>query len=307
MTPLSNCASNAAIVESTRDLETSIPRLLSGLVTVVFLARGGENAGKSCADFFASYKAWDSGVRHSLMVLMKGWHDPVSASEVARKASQNDAQTVELPDDGFDFGAYFRAIEQVRTEWVCFLNTNSRIAADKWLSKLLEAAQLPGVGAAGSTASWESSFSNAINAFRDSGNRPLWKRARTLVHSAIYYRPFPNPHLRSNAFVARTSLFREFAQKRSIPANKRQAYLLESGRKSFSAYLLRRGYELMVVNSEGTPFRWRDWRASGTFRSTSPCAVLVQDNQTIAFEAADDCNQALLRYISWGKPDCRPQ
>jgi GT2 family glycosyltransferase len=101
-------------------------------------------------------------------------------------------------------GAYFRAIGHVTTEWVCFFNPDSRIAADRSLRKLLQAAQREGVGAAGATTSLKSGLRNAVHAFRIPGNQSLLRRVLTLIHTTTDYQLFSISDSRSNAFVART-------------------------------------------------------------------------------------------------------
>ena len=268
-------------------------------VTVVFLARGADNGEQSCTAFFATYDRHPAGIAHALLVVLKGWRNSSHAAPVSHMAKRRKASVLEFPDDGFDLGAYFRAISSVKTEWVCFLNENSRIVADDWLSKLYVAADHKDVGAAGSTASWESGYRNAVNAFRQQG-RPLVRRILTMIYSALHYPRFPNPHIRSNAFIVRTSLFREFAGQRKIPSKKRHAHLLESGKAGLSAFICRCGYELVVVDAKGKAYRSREWRDSRTFRTDQPVSVLVEDNQTRFFASADPATRESLQDAAWG-------
>jgi hypothetical protein len=126
---------------------------------VVYLARGIGGGLALAKAFFEGYAAHPAGVAHDLIILAKGWQGvamdgPAGREALDRLAHAAGATIVDLPDDGFDWGAYMRTVTKIDHEWVCFLNTHSQIEADDWLLKLATAAQQPGIGAAGATASF---------------------------------------------------------------------------------------------------------------------------------------------------------
>ena len=264
-------------------------------LAVVFLARGGDGLAATEA-FLESYRKYISGVRHSLVVLTKGWNRDAEQSTVIRWTHALQGSLIELPDDGFDFGAYFRAMPMLREEWICILNTHSRIRADNWLKLLYDAARRPGVGAAGATGSWESAWRNVRNFDRHTG---VLHFAR-FAYNGICYPPFPNPHLRSNALLTRRRLFMEFASGKSIPQHKRDAQRLESGRRGLSSFVRSRGLELVVCGADGGVFSERQWSNSGTFRIANHPNLLVEDNQTRAFDRAPPAVRQALRDAAWG-------
>ena len=108
-------------------------------VAVVFLARGIGGGLSSLRGVLESYSLHSAGLVHDLVILLKGWEEPMELLEAEGLARAAGARSLTLPDDGFDWAAYRRAAEHLPHEFACFLNTHSRIRADGWLSILRQA------------------------------------------------------------------------------------------------------------------------------------------------------------------------
>jgi hypothetical protein len=272
---------------------------LPAAIAVVFLARGMDG-GRSIVDaFFRSYSAHPAGQAHSLIVLTKGWEDKRELLEVEDTVRALQGSTFSLPDDGFDFGAYFRAMPQIKADWICILNGHSRILVDSWLQLLYRAASAPGVGAAGASGSWESLFRDLLVRIGSEPGAQLRNLARIAYYKWRFAR-FPSPHLRTNALVIRRSLFMEFAGQSCIPRTKRDAHALESGRRGLSSFLRKRGLDIVVAGADGRVYSPNQWRDSGTFRVPGHPNLIVADNQTRAFDASDEATQRFLHWLVWG-------
>ena len=270
-------------------------------ISVVYLARGIPAGLEAARAFFASYRAHEAGIEHSLQVIVKGWDGLPGLDRVTELAGSLGAKVIPLQDDGFDIGAYFRAAAQLRDPWVCLLNTNSRIRVHDWLAGLYRAGAGADVGAAGATGSWESPFRNACAVVRSEG---LLRAPRSLARVGanwLRFPGFPNPHLRSNALLTRTALFREFGERRPIPGSKRDAHRLESGRMGFSAFLRSRRLVPVVCGADGKVYYPPEWPASGTFRSLGQRNLLVADNQTLQYEAQSGAGRRSLQLLTWGR------
>ncbi len=276
-------------------------------IALVYLARGFDDGLSSAEHFFEAYKNFPPGCKHELIVVAKGWSHEQSFKKLKYLAAAHDAKVVELPDDGYDWGAYMRIALDLPHVWVCFLNTNSRPRVKNWLELMYFSAQQINVGAVGATASWGTML-------------PIWGihrlclRRRFLMLPFVFvrdaftyfknYRRFssmPNPHLRSNAFLIRVKLFREFIGNKKIPRNKREAHMLESGVDGFSRYLLRRGLLLHVVGANGVSYEADLWIESNTFRTPMQSNLLVSDNQTRFYDSANQKLRQVLEFSAWGK------
>jgi hypothetical protein len=268
-------------------------------LALLFLARGVDGGRAEAEAFFASYRAHEAGAAHDLVVLAKGWENAPGLDDLHAWTRASGGTVMELPDDGFDFGAYFRAAEKLPHRTLCFLNTHSRIRAAHWLGHLRAALARPGIGAAGATGNWESTFTEHRLLWRGAGVLYRLRHLKRLIVSWRVFPPFPNPCLRSNALIVERALFTEFAAARRIPSSKREAGELESGRRGFSAFVRARGLELMVVGADGKSFPPAQWAASGTFRVPGQANLLVADNRTRDYESADAARQRALWEMSW--------
>lgn len=111
--------------------------------------------------------------------------------------------------------------------------------------------------------------------------------------------PFPNAHLRTNAFLAKTSLLAGLDV--VAPQTKEEAYAFESGANGLSARLAGAGLSLLIVGNDGIGYEPADWPHSGTFRSLGQSNLLVSDNQTRAFAAMTPMSQAAIQLLTWGQ------
>lgn len=291
-----------------------------GSQAVVYLARGASAArmsvngpisaaefGRRSAEaFFDHYRSHAAGVAHELVVVLKGWTHEGDREQVRRWAQGCSATVLEFPDDGFDWGAYFRVASVLTSTWVCFLNTHSRPIGDGWLDALVSAAAKPGIGAVGATGSWGSITPRLPPPEWDA--RELLLYPARLAHSVVEFATsihefplFPNPHLRSNGFLFRRELFVAFAQQRHIPREKRDTHRLESGRAGLPRFLRERGVVPLVVGRDGRQFEPEQWIASGTFRVPGQPNLAIEDNQTDFYRLADRFRRRRLERVAWGR------
>jgi hypothetical protein len=77
---------------------------------------------------------------------------------------------------------------------------------------------------------------------------------------------------------------------------------LESGRGSISNQIWERGKKVLVVGRNGVAYPPESWRASATFRSGDQRNLLIADNRTEQYAAADPCFKRRLELMAWG-PD----
>ena len=245
-----------------------------------------------------------------MYVIAKGWNDEREIGELKNLTTLNGARLIHVEDDGYDWGAYMRVTPSIESEWVCFLNTHSQPCAKGWLNKLISVALNEGeeFGAAGATGSWESLAKFTLPPAQSKKYRNFfYGTIRFLVNfpkflfNIIHFPCFPNPHLRSNCFIVKKVLFLEFISKQKIPRNKRDASILESGRKGFSRYLEKKGLKILVVNSKGEIFNKWDWRTAGTFRVPHQNGLLVSDNQTEMYDKSSHFFRQILEISAWGR------
>jgi hypothetical protein len=246
-------------------------------IGVFYLARGAdENALEKFQAFRNSYCRWRAGIEHQLFVIFKGFANRaelVPAQDVFGGLAH---RAIYVDDAGYDLGAYLVAASRVGQDNVCFLNTASEILGSDWLLKLAVNFAQPNVGMVGCTASYEA---------------PQHSRRQNV--------PFPNPHLRSNAFMIRRDLF--LAMRPDTPlTDKIDVHLFEHGKDGITRRMASQGYRTLLVGKNGRGYAPAWWVGSQTFRQGAQENLLVADNQTKYYEMAPLREKRLLFQMCWG-------
>jgi hypothetical protein len=280
-------------------------------VAVGFLARGGEGAQDAVRAFVRSYKEMPAEYPHDLIVMVKGWS--AADGDIAAIFAGIDHLIIELPDDGFDWGAYMRTARQLDHEWIVFFNTHTRLASTGWLRKMMDAAG-ESVGIVGATASWGSVYTPLMAAWPavmfTYRNRGLFKACvgaglrigEFLIWALplrISFAPAPNPHVRSNGFLMRRQLFCDYADTVKIPLSKHAAYKLESGRRGLTRYVMSRGLRPVIAGADGRAYQIPDWPLSRTFQNPDQSNLLISDNQTRLYAQSSDEQRKLMEGAAW--------
>ena len=284
-------------------------------VAVIYLARGAGAGLLAVEAFLDSYNKWPAGLEHDLIVLRKGWKGVPGAEDLGPLVARHGGTLIDLPDDGFDWGAYMRVGRLIDHEWILFLNSHSRVLCENWLKYLHEAAAGTGVGVAGATGSWGTirpvlrfiiptvkkiTFSRGL--LRGAYSAVFWIPKALCLWLVRFHRfpTFPNPHLRSNAFLMQRQLFNDFFQQRNIPKRKRDAWDLESGFNGLTHWVESKNLKAVVVDSGGNQFHSTEWMRARTFRHPQQGGLLIEDNQTRAYDRCSEDERWHMELSAWG-------
>jgi hypothetical protein len=111
---------------------------------------------------------------------------------------------------------------------------------------------------------------------------------------------YPNPHVRSNAFMIERD---RFLSLHTLPFNnKRDVYKIESGRRSITRQILARGLKPIVVDRLGKVYDISDWKSSSTFWVDEQSNLIVADNRTRDYAKAGQARRAFLEDNAWAHP-----
>lgn len=259
------------------------------MIALLHLVRHGNDPALFAA-FRDAYRQHDAGTAHRLVILLKGF--PRAHGFDAGVP----AELLALPDDGQDLLAYRRAAASLDAEVICCTNSYARPDAAGWLAHLARALDAPGVGIAGASGSWESAREATRQAL---AGRPWHQRLPRQALVDLCFPPFPNPAIRTNAFI-----IRRLDYLRLVPGwigGKFAHAMVESGRLGLTRQLLREGRRALVVDRHGTAFDVADWPRSATWRAGGQAGLMVRDNRSDAWEAADPEEQYRLARLAWGR------
>jgi hypothetical protein len=290
-----------------------------GGICVVHLVRAA-NGMAPLRSFLDSYARHPAGMAHELLLLCKGFGQALP-DEYEQLLQGVACVRRFIPDRGFDVDAYFSLARAHDAQAYCFLNSFSVILADGWLAKLHGALAANPAGIVGATGSWQSiSYNYADSLLLSDARRagfPLWKRVLLTLFPFLHwllpsvrkyllrnvYHPFPNYHLRTNAFMIR----RERAMALSIPRMRRKsdAYRFESGVRGLTQQILATGGRVLVVGRDGIAYDMQDWPRSDTYWHRDQENLMVADNQTRMYDALRPEQRAMYSTFAWG-PEANP-
>ena len=296
-------------------------------VAVVHLVREG-NDPAHLERFIHSYRQYDSGLPHQLVLMFKGFQEGVPPA-LSQCLEGIDFTPLTMPDEGYDISAYLLAAKLLGNDCshLLFLNSYSEFLGDGWLNKLYAPLRDGRAGATGATGSWGSHydgksdgllkfFSTAYEHYALYPQEPwlrrmalarlgahqhlgFWRSIRYAYFFSRNFDPFPNPHLRSNGFMIRRDLFLQL--KVRPMKHKFDAYAFECGRDGLSKFLLNQGLHLLVVGLRGETYKPTAWSESKTFWSSSQENLLIADNRTRQYETATPQLRLQLQHSAWGK------
>ncbi|HEX8558834.1 MAG TPA: hypothetical protein VF668_12050, partial [Pyrinomonadaceae bacterium] len=244
------------------------------------------------ARFLDAYARAGGGVAHDFAVVFNGFGGEEELREYRALLGRAAAGELTTPRPVQDIPAYFAAAERLDYEHLCFVNSHSAPLDGEWLAKLYEHGRREGVGVAGATGSWESLYTDYVAEWRRRfPPRPYrgWLRneretLRTALRLRKEFAPFPNPHLRTNAFLVRRRVM--LALEGWDAKIKDEAHRFESGRAGMTRQVEAMGLKALVVGRDGRGYEPAEWAESFTFRRGEQHNLLVSDNQTRYYEAA---------------------
>lgn len=284
-------------------------------VGVVHLVRY-RNSNEALVKFLKSYRHFDAGVEHDLIVVFKGFQRQRSALKTCFELLQGIPHRIlEVRDKGLDIRPYCDAARAFDYPYFCFLNSFSVILAEGWLEKLYRAVLQDGVDLAGATGSYQSFCPSSLTSYLAQGqlikNRgpikniilqvlPFARHLNYIISRLRFERNFnhfPNYHIRTNAFIVSRDAMLQSAVR---VITKMDAYKYESGKRGLTMQVLESGCRALVVGAGGETFDKEDWHLSNTFWQANQERLMVADNQTRQYSEGTSEIKRILAQRAWG-------
>lgn len=245
-------------------------------IDVVYLAYFNKETDygiESVEKFIATYRKYHAGIKHSLVIIAKNCTDRYVYRKLCQLALKNNARVIELPDDGWDFGAYFRVSSILESDYVLFLGTSINILANNWLLNLFNA------------------FKND-SSIQLAGPMGSWGDVAGKV--------FPNYHIRTCSFMLKRELFLEYIATQKFPVTKDDTYELEHGENSITKFVLNKGYKAVVVDCDGEIYIPQNWVFSKTFRYPDEHKSMIGDQHFLFYYSQNEVLKKFLERAAWG-------
>lgn len=261
-------------------------------------------------EFLRSYHDHPPGAEHELVIVLNGAQPQgaggtrntgagnaggaLSRETLLAELGETKHRLIVLDRPVPDLAAYGLAARELSQARLCFTNSRSVALTDRWLSMLTRALDEPNVGLAGATASWET------QARWIRGRARYWPyQLARLRRARREYPHFPNPHIRTTSFMLARELV--LALKLHEVSDKRDAHLLESGRRSITRQIQDRAMRAVVVGCDGRVYGIKNWAVSRTYRSGEQDNLLVADSGTRDWQLASPRLKRRLSHDAWGE------
>lgn len=255
--------------------------------------------------FLSSYSAHRAGIEHDLLVIFNGFNSEHELAAFNRMLTGYKYKSLLLWEFGLDINSYFLAVKEAAYKFYCFLNSYSIILDADWLLKMRSHIRKEGIGLVGATGSYESFYTNYLIEQNILDDSPFSKKIK--AHSRrkfeackLKYRfdLFPNYHIRSNAFMISRDVLLKLRY--GSVRNKMDTYKFESGKKSMTKQVMNMNLKVLVVGRDGIGYEKETWYKSKTFRQGDQSNLLISDNQTNIYIAADPEMKVKLARYAWG-------
>ena len=131
------------------------------------------------------------------------------------------------------------------------------------------------------------------------GFNRLFRFDRYLMYLCHYAR-YPNPHVRTNAFMIERDRFLSLR----APSFKKKygVYKFESGRQSMTKQIVAQGLKPVVVGSNGKFYKISEWKSSSTFWVNEQANLIAADNRTRQYASATEEGRARFQDYAWVPP-----
>jgi len=144
----------------------------------------------------------------------------------------------------------------------------------------------------------ETAASDAHSALARIG-RSIYRFIRFDRH-LLPYAPYPNPHIRTNAFMIERDRFlaltvRSFNTKFDV-------YRFESGLDSLTSQIIAQGLRPVVVDRNGDVYELADWKGSATYWIDDQKNLIAADNRTRDYSGGTARDRARLQAHAWENP-----
>ena len=248
-------------------------------------------------DFVKNYKYFDSGYNHDLIVCFKQFENYKELDPWKKEIS---LKFIEFYDDNsqmdYDIGSYLRIAKSYPKRKILFLGTYTVPNKKNWLKIFLNHySEKTIIGSSGSWASLASQFLNL-----EYSQYTIFQQIRWGLFHLLKVKLFPNPHIRTTGFFINSDDLLEVKVNKEKLVKKIETNYFESGRNSLSNQLLKKGFRLIIVNSDNKSFDINEWNKSKTFCLDDQEKLIFLDNKTNQFLRASNKIKEKMTKSHWG-------
>lgn len=246
--------------------------------------------------FINNYKYHYSGQKHRLVICFKKFASKKSILEWKKLLKGIKCTTIidNCKIDDFDFGSYIRIASKYKNKIILFLNSYSYPTVNNWLKLIVKHYDKNTlVGCTATYASLSSSFFGKYYKIN------ILKRLMYGFINLFRFPIFPNPHIRSNAFLIKGSDFLSLKFPKLIK-NKLQTNMIESGWLGMTRQLKKKKFRIILASSNGMGLKENDWLNSEVYSFKNQKNLIISDNRTRIYNKLSLKNKKKETKYHWG-------
>lgn len=261
-------------------------------VLVVYLFTGFDKT-SYLRKFIKYYKKYKSGHRHKLLISYK----LIELKQIKKlRKILGKIKHIEFIDhfkkNDFDFGSYGRIAKKYNKKIIFFMNSHSYPIKKNWLKIIMKFHKNKTI--IGSTGSYESIFTS----LKIKKIFKIFKHIKNYSKYKKHFYSFPNPHLRTTSFLIKGKDYILFNKNRNYET-KEEAWFSESGKNGLTNFFKKKGYKILIANSDSKSFNEDNWINSETYCSKKQSKLLISDNHTRKYEKLSKINKKIAEYRVW--------
>ena len=244
------------------------------MIDVVYLAYLNEELGYDIdvfEQFIESYKKFSAGIEHNLTILIKNSTPEHFYNKLLEHINKNNLKILKVSDEGLDIGAFILAAKELQSEYMFCIGSGVSILCHDWLRKF-------------------------YNAFKN--NSVVQLAGAMGTYAKGHSDRFPNPHIRTCAFMMKRKLFLEYADSHKFPQTKEDTWEIEHGMNSLTSFVLDKGYHVVVVNNESNVFYQNDWEIAQTYITLDSKAIM-DDKWARRYALTDEYLRTKIEMENW--------
>jgi hypothetical protein len=245
--------------------------------------------------FIRNYKKYSSGINHRLLICFKNL-DKIKIEYLKLKIRK--LKYIEFIDNlhgnDWDFMSFYRIAKKYSDYLILFLNNQSFPVKKNWL--LLMCSNFKNKRILGATGSYESISSRG---FLRSYNENILSYIYKVIKYLIYFPLFPNPHVRTTAFMMLAKDYIKYKFEKNY-YTKFDSWKTESGRNSLTNFFKKKGFEILIINSDGKAYSEKYWKFSETYCYKNQSKLIISDNRTRKYENFSVKDKLIKKKIVWG-------
>jgi len=246
--------------------------------------------------FIKNYKKYSPGINHRLLICFKNLDKGKIEYLKSKIKNLNYIEFIDISNgNDWDFMSFYRIAKKYKDYLILFLNNQSFPIKKNWL--LLMCSNYKNKRILGATGSYESISSRG---FLRNYNENIFSYIYRVIKYLIYFPLFPNPHIRTTAFMMLAKDYIKYKFEKNY-YRKYDNWKTESGRNSITNFFKKRGFEILLINSDGKAFSEKDWKFSETYCYKNQTKLIISDKRTRKYENFSIKDKKIKTKIVWGK------